>query len=343
MGLGSIVVGNAHPTVALPAPGTCRPTGMRANGPTGQRKHIQRRPWVFLLGAILILGACTTMTTKPPQIKVKGIDQPLATGAIVDCAQGKTISFEQLIEKLEQVRVVYVGEQHTDRNDHEIQLRIIRALVEKGKNVRVGMEMFDHTYAAVLNRWSAGDLDWKTFLRKTNWYANWRYDDTLYRDILAYIQKRHLKLIGLNIPFCIPPKIATGGLDSLSPYERAQLPKTIDTTQPEHRAYVKKIYDFHHFKGRDNFEDFYAAQCAWEDGMAQAVADNLDQATMVVLAGNGHIKDKFGIPDRAFKRTRAPFATVYPAAAGTPLSRTDADFIWITPAETDAFHMKMKP
>jgi len=298
---------------------------------------------VFLLGAILILGACTTMTTKPPQIKVKGIDQPLATGDIVDCAQGKTIPFEQLIEKLEQVRVVYVGEQHTDRKDHAIQLRIIRALVEKGENVRVGMEMFDHTYAAVLDRWSAGDLDWKTFLRKTNWYANWKYDDTLYRDILAYIQKRHLKLIGLNIPFCIPPKIATGGLDSLSPYERAQLPKTIDTTQPDHRAYLKKIYDFHHFKGRDNFEDFYAAQCAWEDGMAQAVADNLDQATMVVLAGNGHIKDKFGIPDRAFKRTRAPFATVYTAAAGTPLSRTDADFIWITPAETDTFHMKMKP
>ena len=283
------------------------------------------------------------MATKPPAIKVKGIDRPLATGAILDCAQGHTIPFEQLIQKLERFRVIYVGEQHTDRNDHAVQLRIIRALVEKGNNVRVGMEMFDHTYAAVLDQWSAGDLDWKTFLRKTHWYANWKFDDTLYRDILAYIQERHLKLIGLNIPFCIPPKIAVGGLDSLSPYERNQLPKTIDRTQAEHRAYIKKIFDFHHFKGRDNFEDFYAAQCAWEDGMAQAVADNLDQATMVVLAGNGHIKDKFGIPDRAFKRTRAPFVTVYPAAPGTPLSRTDADFIWITPVEKHASQMKMTP
>ena len=59
------------------------------------------------MGAVLMLGACsTTMTTKPPQIKVEGIDQPLATGAIVDCAQGKTIPFEQLIQKLERVRVV---------------------------------------------------------------------------------------------------------------------------------------------------------------------------------------------------------------------------------------------
>ena len=222
---------------------------------------------------------------------------------------------------------------HTDRNHHRIQLRIIRALVEKGGNVRVGMEMFDHTYATVLGQWTSGDLDWKTFLKKTHWYANWRYDDALYRDILEYIRERHLKLIGLNIPFSIPPKIAVGGLESLSAYERSQLPKIIDTTQADHRAYVKEIYDFHHLKGRENFEDFYAAQCAWEDGMAQAVADNLDQATMVVLAGNGHIQGKFGIPDRAFKRTRAPFATVCPAAAGTPISRSDADFIWITPAE----------
>jgi uncharacterized iron-regulated protein len=278
---------------------------------------------------------------KPPQIKmegmdqlkVEGMDQPLAAGAILDCSRGETIPFEQLIHKLAQVRVVYVGEQHTDRNHHEIQLRIIRALVEKGENVRVGMEMFDHTYAAVLDQWSAGDLDWKTFLKKSHWYANWRYDDALYRDILEYIQKQHLKLIGLNIPFWIPPKIATGGLDSLSAYERAQLPQTIDTTQARHRAFVKKIYDAHHFKGREDFEDFYAAQCAWEDGMAQAVADNLGQATMVVLVGNGHIEGKFGIPDRAFKRTQAPFATVCLTTPGAPLSRADADFIWVTPAK----------
>ena len=99
----------------------------------------------------------------------------------------------------------------------------------------------------------------------------------------------------------------------------------------------------HHLKGREDFEDFYAAQCAWEDGMAQAVADNLDKADMVVLAGNGHIRRKFGIPNRAFKRTRAPFSTVYLATPGAPLSRADADFIWITPAENDAPHPAMKP
>lgn len=272
---------------------------------------------------------------KTHQIKVEGIDQPLAVGTILDSSRGKAITFEDLIQRLAQVRVVYVGEHHTDRNHHRIQLRIIRALDEKGGNIRVGMEMFDHTYASVLDQWSAGDLDWKTFLKKTHWYANWKYDDALYRDILRYIQKRHLKLIGLNIPFWIPPKIAVGGLNSLSAYERSQLPQTIDTNQSGHRDYLKKIYAMHHFKGRKNFEDFYMAQCAWEDGMAQAVADNLDKATMVVLAGSGHIKRKFGIPDRAFKRTRAPFRTVYLVTPEDSVTRRDADFIWIAPVEKD--------
>jgi uncharacterized iron-regulated protein len=272
---------------------------------------------------------------KPAMIKVKGVDRSLKVGSILDCRQGQVVTFQELIQRLAGIRVVYVGEHHTDRDHHRIQLRIIRALVEDGENVRVGMEMFDHTYAAVLDRWSAGDLDWKTFLQKTHWYANWRFDDSLYHDILAYIQKRHLKLIGLNIPFWIPPKIALGGLDSLSAYERAQLPKKIDTTQPEHRAYLKKIFAMHQLKGREDFENFYAAQCAWEDGMAKAVADHLDHATMVVLVGDGHIKRKFGIPDRAFKRDRASFRTVYLAPMGTHLSREDADFIWITPAESD--------
>jgi len=278
---------------------------------------------------------------KPALFKIEGIDTPLAAGTIVDSRNGQSITFDQLIQQLAQVRVVYVGERHTDRSHHEIQLRIVRALVEKGLNIRVGMEMFDHTYQPVLDQWSSGGLEWETFLKKCHWYANWKFDDSLYKDILVYIQERHLKLIGLNIPFCIPPKIAVGGLESLSAYDRAQLPKEIDTTQPEHRAYVEEIFKMHQMKGRDDFENFYAAQCAWEDGMAQAIADNLDQATMVVLAGNGHIIRKFGIPDRAFKRSQAPFRTVYLATPPMPVSLTDGDFIWVSPSEGGSPHMSM--
>jgi uncharacterized iron-regulated protein len=273
-----------------------------------------------------------------PRIKINGIDQPLASGTIIDTHGGQALSFDQLIACLQNIRVIYVGERHTEKMHHRIQLNIIRGLVAKGCHVKVGMEMFDQTDQDVLNRWSDGDLDWTTFLRRTHWYANWQFDDRLYQNILAYIQEKHLPLIGLNIPFHIPPKIAVGGLENLSAQDRTYLPDQIDTTNPAHRAYLKKIFRMHNIKGRNNFEDFYAAQCAWEDGMAQAVADHLGQDVMVVLVGNGHIERKFGIPDRAFKRNQATFRTILlvPASPHISISRQDGDFIWLTPIETTA-------
>ena len=267
---------------------------------------------------------------KPAQLKIEGVAQPLDIGTIYDTARNEPIDFDTLIRRLEQARVVYVGEQHTAVSHHEIQLKVIRALVDNGRKVRVGMEMFDHTYQDRLDEWSTGTMEWDAFLKRCHWYANWRFDDTLYKDILIYIKEKQLKLIGLNIPFHIPRKIAVGGLDNLSTGDRALLPDKIDTTHLEHRAFVEEIFKMHKIKGRDDFESFYAAQCAWEDGMAQGVARNLADETMVVLAGNGHIKQKFGIPNRAFERNNAPFLTIVPALPHHEIELNDGDFIWVT-------------
>ena len=284
---------------------------------------------IFLCLALVLLlnGGCTM---KPVQLKIQGIEQPVAVDTILDTATGKTIAFGQLINQLATARVVYVGEQHTSSIHHDIQLRVIKALVEKGHRVGVGMEMFDHTYQQRLNQWSRGEMDYDAFLKQTHWYANWKFNDALYKEILLYIKDNQIPLAGLNIPFHLPRKIAIGGLDSLTPAERDLLPKSIDTTNADHRSYLEEIFKMHPIKGPDNFENFYAAQCTWEDGMADAVARNLEDKILVVLAGNGHIMRHFGIPDRAFKRTQAPFRTIYLATPNMDVSSKDANFIWVT-------------
>ena len=278
----------------------------------------------------LILAACAA--PGPPQPD-QHADAP--AGTILDSAEGVPIEFEELIARLAAVRIVYVGEQHTNPSHHAIQLRIIEALARRWDDTQVGMEMFAHTYQSRLDQWTAGQWDWPTFLKEVHWYANWKFDDTLYRDILSFVQDRRLKLAGLNIPFDLPPKIAIGGIDRLLPRDRAMLPDRIDLSNADHRAYVQNIFEMHDFPGRGDFENFYAAQCAWEDGMAQAIAERLGGSHMVVLAGNGHIVQKFGIPDRAFARIAEPFLTVYLATPGEAPESGAADFIWVaepTPA-----------
>ena len=195
----------------------------------------------------------------------------------------------------------------------------------------VGMEMFDHSYRDVLDQWAAGNLDERDFLRKTHWYANWRYNYSLYSDILNFIKANDIRLVGLNIPFYIPSKIRVGGLENLNAADKVHLPLEINTSNGAHRDYLKNVYHRHHFSGRVEFEDFYMAQCVWEDVMAEAIAQNLNEDTMVVLAGNGHIQFKYGIPDRAFGRTGASFRTIYLASVGDEVELGIADYIWVTP------------
>ena len=66
---------------------------------------------------------------------------------------------------------------------------------------------------------------------------------------------------------------------------------------------MKQVFNQHHAKGIESFEFFYAAQCMWEDTMAESVALNIEDDQMIALARNGHIIRKFGIPDRKQSRT----------------------------------------
>jgi uncharacterized iron-regulated protein len=292
-----------------------------------------RKTFRHLLSAIflLVVAGASGCAVTPKTLSIKGNPTRLMENTILKTDTASVVSRQQMIADLAQARVVYVGESHTSASHHAIQLEVIQALAETTPNLAVGMEMFDHTYQAVLDRWVAGELDETAFLQQTHWYANWRFDFGLYRDILEFAKEKGLRVIALNLPFQIPPKIRVGGIASLSEADRRHLPAVIDTTDADHRAYLEAIFDLHVFSGRDTFDFFYEAQCTWEDTMAEAVAANLGTGSMVVLAGNGHIIRKFGIPNRAYARSGAPFKTVYLAPVGGEAELSWADYLWVTP------------
>lgn len=283
---------------------------------------------VGLLILLFLWGCAVT----PQKLNIEGKPDAFGEGTIISSQKETAISFEQLLKEIATHRVIYVGEIHTNQEHHKIQLEVIQALFKKFPNLAVGMEMFDHSYQDVLDQWSAGKLDQEDFLRKVHWYANWRYDFSLYKDILDFIKENHLRLVGLNIPGHIPPKIREGGIENLRDDEKKHLPQQFGLSNTSHRDYVQKVFENHrhHFRGEVEFENFYAAQSVWEDAMAEAVAENLNHDVMVVLAGNGHIQFKYGIPDRAFKLTGAAFTTIYPASAGSTVAPGIADYIWVT-------------
>jgi len=289
------------------------------------------RKFFYCILFCTLLSGCTVA---PRKLLLQDLSKSFTEGTIISASTRQPVSFDELMNDLSGVAVIYIGEMHTDPSHHEIQVKIIKAIHKARPHVAIGLEMVDHTYQPVLDRWSEGELDQQTFLEKVHWYANWRFDFELYQKIFSFIKENKIRVLGLNIPLHIPPKIRVGGVENLSDDEKKHLPRNIDTSNQAHRSYIEPQFRQHQAMSKErfpSFDYFYLVQCVWEEAMAETIADHLGRDGMIVLAGNGHIIHKFGIPDRAHTRTKAAFKTVYLASAGGQAELSYADYIWVTP------------
>lgn len=283
----------------------------------------------FGLGVLSFLWGCAATSDS---VIIKDTSAAVEADTIISAQTGKAVTFDEMMQDLRRHQIIFVGEKHTSAPHHDIQLKIIRAVFENNHSMKVGMEMFDRSYQPVLDLWSAGVLDEETFIRKTHWFANWRYDYSLYRDILLFIKQKKIKLVALNVPFYIPARIRVGGIENLSDSDKKYLPKEIDTSVTAHRQFAKSVFGQHQFSNRVNFDDFYMAQCVWDETMAESIAADLGDKKIVVLTGKGHIQYKYGVPYRTFRRTEASFRTIYPVSVGKEVELDLGDYIWITSA-----------
>jgi uncharacterized iron-regulated protein len=283
---------------------------------------------VFLLGIFIALtmNGCALYSKN---LTLKNSDSRFSEGTIIAAKTGGPVTYDDFITDLKKARFVYIGEIHTLKSHHDIQLRIIRELYISNPNIAVGMEMFDRTYQHILDEWTKGGLDKKAFIGKTHWYANWKYDFDLYGGIFEFLREKRIRTIGLNIPFHIPAKIATGGIESLTGDDKKYLPENIDISNSSHKKYVEEVFKMHRIKGRDDFDNFYMAQSVWDEAMAETAFLNTRDDVLIVLAGNGHIL-RFGMPERVFARNNLPYRNVFLAPVGTTADFSHVDYIWVT-------------
>lgn len=241
---------------------------------------------------------------------------------IRDARRGRDVTFRAMADDLASVRMVHVGEAHTHPGHHDLQLRILQTLQERGLPLLLGMEMFERPYQPILDRWSAGTMTEDAFLRETSWYQSWGYDWTLYRPLLLYARDHHIPVIALNAERAIISAINRSGLEELAPWMRARLPDELPVpSSGRHRDALVDIWRMHTPEGkpidRERFERFYQAQCTWDETMAESAAralaaDPRPGAVMVVLAGSGHIEGFHCIPERARRRNGFDYRTVLP-------------------------------
>ncbi len=296
-----------------------------------------------MLCGVLFFG-CAGKTPPPPWVsKISTIKAPIGPEEILRLPQGDPATFMQLLDDLDRARVIYVGESHDQIEHHHIQVRMIQALMARGKDVVIGMEMFGRSQQSVLDRWSQGLLTEEEFLKEIQWKTTWGMDYELYKGILDMAKSYHLKVLGLNVPRDLVRKVAENGTAKLSSEEKKGLPE-MDLTDREHRAYIASIYKGHGEGSARNFGKFYEAQCLWDEAMAESLFEFLRSSqaegkTILVFAGSGHVAFNFGIPKRLYRRITVSSKTMVLKAwtekldtgsTFTKASSPVADFLWIT-------------
>ena len=208
------------------------------------------------------------------------------------------ITYEQMLDDLKNVRVIFVGEVHDRKAHHQLQLDAIKALNDRKVPLSVGFEMFTYESQNDLDKWTEGSLPVDTFI--PIYYKNWSYPWTLYDDILFYVRDNKIPAIGLNVPAEITRKVSVSGFTSLTQEELKKLPQDVGcVVNEQYMQFIRRAYAMHGH-GDKQFLFFCEAQLLWNQTMAYNIIEFLKKnpaKKIVVLTGNGHAWKK-GIPEQ---------------------------------------------
>jgi uncharacterized iron-regulated protein len=280
----------------------------------------------------------------------KDKEAPVVLDGITDTRSGEVITPSELPKRLAGVRLLLVGESHTDMDFHRSQLRIVEELVRAGRPVFLGLEMYPYTEQRFLDPWVNGQLSEEQFLQTSRWYENWGYNWLYYRDLFLFARDHKVRMFAVNAPRDVVTAVRKKGFKNLTPDEAAHIPTDIDTSSADHRTLFKSFFEsgdpLHSGVTDEQWDSMIAAQATWDATMAfntvKALKENGGPDTiMVVLAGSGHVVYGLGIQRQAARHFDGRIATVVPVNVRDEdghdiktVQASYADFVWGLPAQS---------
>ena len=107
---------------------------------------------LLFIAVIIVIGmGCRSVTID----RLRNFPVEISAGDIVHVATGEKITFAQLADSFDGVRVVYVGESHSNKESHELELQVLKEFYKRnGGNIAVGMEMFKRPHQNILDKWT---------------------------------------------------------------------------------------------------------------------------------------------------------------------------------------------
>ncbi|PLX96639.1 MAG: hypothetical protein C0622_14315 [Desulfuromonas sp.] len=247
-------------------------------------------------------------------------------GDILHLPTGVFVTEQQMLEQAVRSQVVFVGETHDNPASHRLQETVLAALQQHNPGrVALAMEMFTPNQQPVLDRWAAGELSEKDFLKEVDWYQNWSMNFAFYRGLLTYSRDHGIKILALNADEALKRKVSRTPFEELSSEEQQLLPE-MDHNDIYQKATSESFFAGHPM-GQAMLEGFQRVQTLWDETMAANLAAYLQQQgtgqQVLVVAGGNHVRYGFGIPRRMYRRVPASYVLIGSEELDIPEDKQD--------------------
>jgi len=273
---------------------------------------------------------------------------------ILESQTGRVVPFPEIITRLEQSDIVYLGEEHHNPYHIEAALKVLNQLVADGIEPTIGMEMFGWDGQPALDDYvSTPQSDTNEFLEQVRWKQNWGGAFEDYAPLVRFAQERHLSVQAMNPPKPLIRRVVKEGLEQARQEPEWAPWIVLQEEVVDDPAYRERIVDQLrrcHGGTEEHYQTMYEASMVRDEGMARTLAiiqeavrreDGGSRRMIVSYTGAGHIQYNLPVPKRVARRLGGEVkqTTIY-MMSFEPAKTSDvqglmqeaiADYIWLTP------------
>ncbi|MGY2185255.1 hypothetical protein D3C81_102990 [compost metagenome] len=286
---------------------------------------------ILLLCLVSLLAACQSHYVAPPPASIAPQGRNHADlGVIRELATGRTLTPQELVERLAAAPRVLVGEQHDNPDHHAVQLWLLRQLAAQRPQGSLLMEMLNPDQQVKVDAAQAATRAGQPpadAYQALSWQANW--DWGVYGAIVTYSLRQPYPLLSANLDRSQIMQIYK---------QRPTLSGEASTTQKVQATLLEDIRESHCGLLP---ETQMPAMLAVQQQRDRRMAERLMAAPIpaVLLAGAFHVRKDLGVPlhlkDLGVGEGNAVLVL---AEAGKTVSAESADYVWYTAAQPEQDH-----
>lgn len=283
----------------------------------------------FALLLCVFLAGCQVLPPLPSWRSPEGREHA-DLGVIRDLRTGKTLTADELVERLASAPRVLVGEQHDNPDHHALQLWLLQALEQKRAQGSLLMEMINPDQQAKVDQArglvQAGQAPGDLFAALA-WQKNWEW--SMYGPIVRHALAQPYPLLSANLDRSEIMQIYK---------DRPSLQGALSTTPAVQAPLLEQIRESHcGLLPESQLPSMLAVQQQRDRRMAQRLLAAPQPA--LLFAGAFHVRRDLGVPlHLADLGAGQGNLIVVLAEVGKVVPAETADFVWYTPAMPDKDH-----